>query len=118
MAIDPRGLAILGGGRIGESLLPGLLSAGWGEAEEIVVTVRREERLRELAGRHGVTATLSNAEAIAGAALVVIAVKPQDFEVLLGEIGGPPQPAQTGLSAAAPHPPSPLEPLVAPRVPV
>src|SRR6185437_2606214 len=49
--------------------------------------VRDEERARELEERHGIRVTLSNAEAVAGAALVVIAVKPQDFDTLLGEIG-------------------------------
>jgi len=49
MAIDPRRLAILGAGRIGESLLAGLLSSGWRKPSEIVVTGRRDDRLRELA---------------------------------------------------------------------
>src|SRR5881275_2341762 len=118
MAIDPRRLAILGAGRIGESLLSGLLSAGWREPREVVVTGRREERLRELADRYGVEATLSNAEAIAGAALVVIAVKPQDFDVLLGEIGGLLTPEQTVLSVAAAIPTAMIEARVAPGVPV
>ena len=41
----------------------------------------------ELRERHGVEATTSNAEAIKGADVVVLAVKPQDIETLLGEIG-------------------------------
>jgi len=96
-----RKIAILGAGRIGESLLAGLLSSGWRKPGDIVVTARREERLKELADRHGVKATLSNPEAVADAGLVVIAVKPQDFDVLLGEIGGLLTPEQTGLSVAA-----------------
>src|ERR687883_1474848 len=96
-----RKVAILGGGKIGESLLAGLLSSGWREPRHVVVTVRREERVRELEERYGVRGTLSNAEAVSGAMLVVIAVKPQDFEVLLGEIGGLLTPEQTGLSVAA-----------------
>ena len=109
MAIDPRRLAILGAGRIGESLLSGLLTSGWREPAEVVVSGRREDRLRELAEQHGVTATLSNAEAIAGAALVVISVKPQDYEVLLGEIGGLLEPSQTVLSIMAAIPTSAIE---------
>ena len=49
-----RKIAILGAGRIGESLLAGLLSSGWRKPGDIVVTGRREERLKELADRHGV----------------------------------------------------------------
>src|SRR2546430_13032388 len=96
-----RKIAILGAGRIGESLLAGLLSSGWRKPGDLVVTGRREERLKEVADRHGVDATLSNAEAVTDAGLVVIAVKPQDFDVLLGEIGGLPTTQQTGLPIAA-----------------
>src|SRR6266705_881483 len=96
-----RKIAILGAGRIGESLLAGLLSSGWRKPDDVVVTGRREERLKEVADRHGVKATLSNPEAVADAGLVVIAVKPQDFDVLLGEIGGLLTPEQTVLSVAA-----------------
>jgi pyrroline-5-carboxylate reductase len=116
--MDERRLAILGAGRIGESLLSGLLSSGWREPKEIVATGRREERLAELAERYGVDTTLANSEAISGAALVVIAVKPQDFDVLLGEIGGLLDPAQTVLSVAAAIPTAAIEQRIAERVPV
>jgi pyrroline-5-carboxylate reductase len=113
-----RTIAILGAGKIGESLLAGLLSSGWRTPDEIVVTGRREERLRELGDRHGVRGTLSNAEAVRGASLVVIAVKPQDFDVLLGEIGGLLTGDQTVLSVAAAIPTAQIEARVAPGVPV
>src|SRR5438067_12982006 len=96
-----RKVAILGGGKLGESLLAGLISSGWREPRHLVVTGRREERLAELAERYGVRGTLSNGEAVSGAILVVIAVKPQDFDVLLGEIGGLLTPGQTVLSGGA-----------------
>ena len=118
MATDPRKVAILGLGTIGESLLSGLLSGGWREASEVAVTVRSEERAAELAERYGVTAGTSNAEAIAGTTLVVIAVKPQDFEVLLGEIGGLLTPEQTVLSVAAAIPTAAIEGRIGAGVPV
>src|SRR5919197_3050934 len=113
-----RKVAILGGGKIGESLLAGLLSSGWREPRHVVVTGRREERVQELAERYGVRGTLSNAEAVARAALVVIAVKPQDFDGLLGEIGGLLTPEQTILSVAAAIPTAAIESRIAPSVPV
>ena len=76
--MDERRIAVLGAGTIGESLISGLLSSGWREPGEIVATGRRKERLAELAERHGIDTTLSNTEAAAGAAMVVISVKPQD----------------------------------------
>src|ERR671928_1134041 len=118
MAVQARRVAILGAGTIGESLLRGLLSGGWREPRDLVVTVRNEERAAELAQRHGVQATLSNTEAVAGAALVVIAVKPQDFDALLGEIGGVLTPDQTVLSVAAAIPTSAIESRIAAGVPV
>jgi pyrroline-5-carboxylate reductase len=108
-------LAILGTGKIGESLLAGLRSSGW---DDVVVTGRREERVAELRERYGVEATLSNTEAVAGAAIVVIAVKPQDFTALLGEIGPVVSPEQTVLSVAAAIPTAQIEEHLADGVPV
>jgi pyrroline-5-carboxylate reductase len=116
--IDARKIAILGAGRIGESLISGLLSSGWREPGEIAATGRRAERVAELRERHGVDATLSNHDAVAGAALVVIAVKPQDIDVLLGEIGALILPEQTVLSVAAAIPTTKLEARLSPGVPV
>jgi pyrroline-5-carboxylate reductase len=116
--VDPRKIAILGAGRIGESLIVGLLSSGWRSPQEIAATGRRPERVAELKERHGIGATLSNSDAVAGAALVVIAVKPQDIEWLLGEIGSLILPDQTVLTIAAAIPTSQIESRLAAGVPV
>jgi pyrroline-5-carboxylate reductase len=113
-----RRVAILGCGKIGESLLAGLLSSDWRKPDEVTVTARREERAAELRDRFGVHATLSNSEAVAGAELVVIAVKPQDFEILLAEIGALLAPEQTVLSVAAAIPTGAIERRIAAAVPV
>ena len=113
-----RRIAILGCGKIGESLLGGLLSAKWREPSEVAATSRREERLGELRGHFGVEATLSNGDAVAGAGLVVIAVKPQDIEPLLGEIGPLLTPEHTVLSVAAAIRTSRIEARIAEPVPV
>jgi pyrroline-5-carboxylate reductase len=116
--IESRKIAILGTGRIGEALIVGLLSSGWREPGEIAATARRQERVDELIARHGVAATLSNRDAAAGAALVVVAVKPQDIDGLLGEIGGLILPEQTVLTIAAAIPTSRIESRLSPGVPV
>lgn len=118
MAVDERRIAVLGAGKIGEALVSGLLSSGWRDPSDIVVSSRRAERVAELAARHGVVATLSNAEAAAGAALIVIAVKPQDIAGLLGEISPVITDEQTVLSVAAAIPTARIESLLAPGVPV
>ena len=116
--VDTRKIAVLGAGRIGESLIAGLLSSGWREPSEVAATTRRSERVDELRERYGVEATLSNRDAAAGAALVVVAVKPQDIEGLLGEIGTLILPEQTVLSVAAAIPTSRIEGRLADGVPV
>jgi pyrroline-5-carboxylate reductase len=111
-------IAILGGGRIGEALLAGLLSSGWRTREQLVVTARSADRIEELRARHDVDATTDNVAAISGAELVVVAVKPQDIDALLGEIGGLLQPSQTVLSVAAAIPTAHIEERIADGVPV
>jgi pyrroline-5-carboxylate reductase len=118
VTVDSRRIAILGTGQIGEALVKGLVASGWRAPEEIAASVRRPERAVELRALYGVAATLSNPEAISGAALVVISVKPQDIEVLLGEIGGLLTTEQTVLSIAAAIPTSLIESLVSARVPI
>jgi len=118
MAVDERRIAVLGAGRIGESLIAGLLSSGWRRREDIVASSRRAERVAELEERYGVVATLDNVAAAGGAALVVIAVKPQDIEGLLGEIGPAITTEQTVLSIAAATPTATIEERLAAGVPV
>jgi len=118
MNADSRAIAILGTGKIGEALLAGLLTSGWRDASELTVTARREERVAELAERYGVRATLSNAEAVAGARLVVVAVKPQDIDALFGEIGHLLTPQQTVLSVAAAIRTAAIERRMSEQVPV
>jgi pyrroline-5-carboxylate reductase len=118
VAVEARRIAVLGAGKIGEALISGLVSSGWREPAELWATSRRQERVDELSERYGVRATTSNAEAVSGAAIVVVAVKPQDIEVLLGEIGGLLAEDQTVLSIAAAIPTSLIEGHLLARVPV
>jgi pyrroline-5-carboxylate reductase len=84
--MSERSIAFLGGGRMGEALVAGLLRAGGRTTDEVLVTCRREERAHELTERHGVATTLDNAEACRFAGALVLMAKPQDFEVLLQQI--------------------------------
>jgi pyrroline-5-carboxylate reductase len=110
-----RRIAILGTGRIGEALLAGLLSSGW---TDIVATSRSETRVAELHERHGVETTTSNAEAVRGAAVVVVAVKPQDMDALLASIRDAVTPEQTVLTVAAAIPTAYVEERLPDGVPV
>jgi pyrroline-5-carboxylate reductase len=103
---------------MGEALIAGLVASGWRKPEDIVVTGRRLERLEELADRYGIKTTLDNAAAVAGAEVVVIAVKPQDMETLLAEISTHVGPGQTVLSFAAAIPTTFIEDRLGESVPV
>src|SRR4051812_22390481 len=108
-------IAILGAGKIGEALLAGLRNSDWAN---LIASCRREERALELTERLGVETTISNIEAIKGADVVVLAVKPQDIEALLGEIGHLVVGEQTVLSIAAAIPTASIERHLAADVPV
>jgi pyrroline-5-carboxylate reductase len=113
-----RKLAVLGAGKAGEALIAGLLSSGWRNADELVATTRHQERLDGLVERYGIGVTLSNTDAVRDAAIVVVAVKPQDIEELLAEIGGALTAEQTVISIAAAIPTSLIERHLSERVPV
>jgi len=78
-----RRTAFLGGGKMAEALISGLIRSGGRTVDEIMVTCRRDERAHELAETYGVTATLDNGEATRWADVLVLMAKPQDIEVLL-----------------------------------
>src|ERR671910_2013216 len=96
-----RKIAFLGGGRMGEALVAGLLRSGGRSAEEILVTARREERARELGERLGVGTSLDNADACRFAQVLVLMAKPQDTEVLLNQIATHVNPEHLVVSFAA-----------------
>lgn len=77
-------VAVLGAGVMGETLLAGLLRAGW-NPDQVVITERRAERAAELSVKYGVAVT-GNVEAAQQAETLVVVVKPQDLAALLEEI--------------------------------
>jgi pyrroline-5-carboxylate reductase len=77
-------IGILGAGKMGEALISGLLRAGRSPADVLAV-VRRPERAAQLRETYGVE-TVTAAEAAKSATTLVIAVKPQDMDVLLDQI--------------------------------
>jgi pyrroline-5-carboxylate reductase len=113
-----RKLAVLGAGKAGEALIAGVISSGWRPPAEIVATARHQDHLDQLAERYGIETSLSNAEAVGEAEIVVIAVKPQDIEGLLAEIAGAVTAEQTVISIAAAIPTELIERQLSDRVPV
>jgi pyrroline-5-carboxylate reductase len=78
-------IAILGAGNLGTSLAKGLLASGQYTNHQIIMTEKRESRISYLRSQ-GFQVTENNREAIAGAGIVVVSVKPQQFNKLAEEI--------------------------------
>ncbi|MEU6266694.1 pyrroline-5-carboxylate reductase [Saccharopolyspora shandongensis] len=77
-------IAVLGAGKIGESLLSGLLKAGRAPSD-LLFTERFPTRAEELTKTYGIT-HVEVADAVQRADVIVVAVKPQDIEPLLDEM--------------------------------
>lgn len=78
-------VAVLGGGVMGETVAAAILAAGW-SAESVTVAEPRAERRAEIAGRHGVATTATATEAVRGAGVVLVAVKPNQVDSVLAEV--------------------------------
>ena len=96
-----RSLAVIGAGKMGSTLLRALLSSGALAADDVVATVKHEEGAGELGQRLGIAATSDNRAAVAGAAVVLLAVKPQVLAEVLAELGPVLVPGQLVVSIVA-----------------
>lgn len=77
-------ISIIGGGNLGRSVAEGFLKAGI-PAGQIVIT-RRRTHLLEYLEKQGVRVTSNNSEAVKGAGLVILAVKPYQAEEVLKHV--------------------------------
>jgi len=116
--LKDRRVAVLGVGKMGETLLRGLLEAGRIVPASVCVTARRDERAREVSERLGVRALSSNAEAAQGSDVILLCVKPPTVQSVLTEVRDIVGPDQLVVSVAAGVTLPKLEAALAPGVPV
>jgi pyrroline-5-carboxylate reductase len=81
-------LAVLGAGKMGETLISGMLDGEIVPSKNIVATAKHAERLDLLREKYRIATTLNNRKAVRGADTVLLAVKPQVVRELLEEIRG------------------------------
>ena len=91
--------AIFGAGVMGETLLSGLIRSGR-SVDELLITERRVEHAQQLTAKYGVR-VVGNEEGAAAADVLVLVVKPQDMDGLLGEIRDQMAPGTLVVSLAA-----------------
>ncbi len=99
--LGKRRVAILGLGKIGGALAVGLLRNKVVKRENLVGTTGHRESAREAAQRYGIPVLTDNAQAVARADLVVLAIKPQTLGQVLQEIREIVQPHQLVITLAA-----------------
>ncbi|HBA82490.1 MAG TPA: pyrroline-5-carboxylate reductase [Verrucomicrobia bacterium] len=79
-------IVFLGAGNMAEALAKGLMAGGLCPADRIRVTDVSEERLAHFRKEYGIESLTSNVQALHGATVVVLSVKPQVMGALLAEI--------------------------------
>jgi len=98
--MDAGRVAVLGGGVMGEALVGAVLRAGVAPGD-VVVAEKVAARAADLAERHHVATTGDAAEAVAGADVVIVAVKPQDVAATLAAVAPRLDPGALVVSVAA-----------------
>src|SRR6202140_5851156 len=108
MANDLAGkkVAFLGAGKMGGIILQALLKTGSLSTKSTRATVAHEERAKALGAKLKVKVGTDNVEAVKGADIIVIAVKPQVVEEVIREISGHITPERGIVSGGARGPTS------------
>jgi len=84
-------IGIIGGGNMGEALLKGLLEKRVVRRRNLLVGELDATRRTYLRRRYGVHAISDNRRVVRRCDLLILAVKPQEFQKLFEEIGPPPK---------------------------
>jgi pyrroline-5-carboxylate reductase len=100
LKLSDKKLAVLGAGKLGGILLHAYLEQGLFDASRTAATVKHAERAAALANELGVSVTNDNREAVKGADIILLTVKPQTVADVLQEIA-PEIGAQTLLVSVA-----------------
>jgi len=79
-------VGIIGSGNMGEILIRGLIESGKVKKGDIIASDASQERLEYISQTYGVRHSSSNAELVKKSAIIIIAVKPQNIDVLLEEL--------------------------------
>jgi len=110
-------IAVIGAGNIGSAVLGGLLKAGVTTPDRVTATVRTQEHANQLAERFQVRAVAGgNLQAVEGADLVFLAVKPGMMPSVLAEIRWALREGRILVSLAAAFPISLIENLTGRRL--
>lgn len=96
-----RTIATIGSGVMAEAIIAGLLRGRLVDPSQVVASHPRVERRDQLMAAHGIRTAAANVEAIEGADIVILAIKPQMLGRVGREIGPNLKPGQLVLSVLA-----------------
>jgi len=96
-----RTIATIGSGVMAEAIIAGVLRGRLVEPSQIVASHPRPERREQLATAHGIRTVASNGEAVDGADVVILAIKPQMLARVARDIRPHLRPGQLVLSILA-----------------
>jgi pyrroline-5-carboxylate reductase len=94
-------VAIVGAGVMAEAMIAGLLADRAVSSDHLVASHPRRDRREVLAERHAIAVVTKNAEAVRGADIVVLAVKPQMLARVMRDVGPALTDGQVVLSIVA-----------------
>ncbi len=83
---DDKKFALIGPGVMAEAIIEGLIRESVIPAGKIIAAGPRQERLDELNQRYGIQTDLDNANAIQGADVVILCVKPQKLPEVMNDL--------------------------------
>jgi pyrroline-5-carboxylate reductase len=86
LTLSDKKLTVLGAGKLGGILLRAYLKQGLFAPDRVIATVKHAERAAALAKELGIAVTTDNREAVKGADIVLLTVKPQTVAEVLQEI--------------------------------
>jgi pyrroline-5-carboxylate reductase len=94
-------IAFIGAGNMAEALIRGIVRQGLAAPEDIIAGEADPERRKKVSRELAIRVTGDNREAVALAGIVILAVKPQSLDRVVGEIGEAINPDQLVISILA-----------------
>ncbi len=112
-----KSVTVLGAGKLGSILIQGLLSRGVLSRKQVRATVAHPDEVKQVKAKLNIAVAMNNAEAVRGADVILLCVKPQVVRQVLEDIKSELK-NQVIISVAASVPTSYIEKIIEKRIPV
>ena len=107
-------LGVIGCGNMATAIVGGIIEAGLIEPSEIIGADVSEAAVKKIKDTYGINGTGDNKEAVVNSEILLLAVKPQYYQEMIGQIKGEVTPGQLIISIAAGRSIEAVEKLFAP----